>query len=444
MLPILERELVDKKHWTTMDDLRDYFSIGQCTPGIIALNVSTFIGEKKKGVPGALLATTGFLTGPIIIILIIASFLTNFAEQPIVQHAFAGIRVCVCVLIVQAVLRLWKKSIVDGFTLFLYLVIFVLNAFSGILPVRIPAAVLVIIAGVVGVLMSMRNRSVKSAAAGGASGNDNREKLQYLLSNEEGRKAINTALIANRKCKIGSNMMDIIVCGAIPPYNDLLGGKLISMLACSPTVIRDYTHRYNDQVSEIASRMKGKKVVRDSRLVYLGTTSLYAIGSSQYNRIKMPLGNGGTLEFRKMGITEGYGTVFFSKETTNLFSKILEYKDGGKRINHVFGEGTSPRFRMISRGLSVLGIRADAFMRHYSPRIVYSINLAKNTNEFLLGLEDDVDYDFDMNDEIDVNQKTKDIIEYWYTRWLEKRLTTVDIVDRLSTFRLTELLLGNI
>ena len=278
----------------------------------------------------------------------------------------------------------------------------------------------------------------------GASGNDNREKLQYLLSNEEGRKAINTALIANRKCKIGSNMMDIIVCGAIPPYNDLLGGKLISMLACSPTVIRDYTHRYNDQVSEIASRMKGKKVVRDSRLVYLGTTSLYAIGSSQYNRIKMPLGNGGTLEFRKMGITEGYGTVFFSKETTNLFSKILEYKDGGKRINHVFGEGTSPRFRMISRGLSVLGIRADAFMRHYSPRIVYSINLAKNTNEFLLGLEDDVDYDFDMNDEIDVNQKTKDIIEYWYTRWLEKRLTTVDIVDRLSTFRLTELLLGNI
>ena len=185
MLPILERELVDKKHWTTMDDLRDYFSIGQCTPGIIALNVSTFIGEKKKGVPGALLATTGFLTGPIIIILIIASFLTNFAEQPIVQHAFAGIRVCVCVLIVQAVLRLWKNSVVDGFTLFLYLVIFVLNAFSGILPVRIPAAVLVIIAGVVGVLMSMRNRSVKSAAAGGASGNDNSGESE---AGEAGRK----------------------------------------------------------------------------------------------------------------------------------------------------------------------------------------------------------------------------------------------------------------
>ena len=172
MLPILERELVDKRHWTTMDDLRDYFSIGQCTPGIIALNVSTFIGEKKKGVPGALLATTGFLTGPIIIILIIASFLTNFADQPIVQHAFAGIRVCVCVLIVQAVLRLWKTSVVDGFTLLLYLLIFVLNAFSGVLPVRVPAAVLVIIAGAAGVLMSMHNRSKSTAAADDGSGKE--------------------------------------------------------------------------------------------------------------------------------------------------------------------------------------------------------------------------------------------------------------------------------
>ena len=172
MLPILERELVDKRHWTTMDDLRDYFSIGQCTPGIIALTVSTFIGEKKKGVPGALLATTGFLTGPIIIILIIATFLTNFADQPIVQHAFAGIRVCVCVLIVQAVLRLWKTSVVDGFTLFLYLVIFVLNAFSGVLPVRVPAAVLVIIAGVEGVLMSMHNRRKSAVTADDGSGKE--------------------------------------------------------------------------------------------------------------------------------------------------------------------------------------------------------------------------------------------------------------------------------
>lgn len=139
MLPILERELADKRGWTTMDDLRDYFSIGQCTPGIIALNVSTFIGEKKAGVPGALAATAGFLTAPIAIILVIAAFLTNFAELAVVQHAFAGIRVCVCVLIVQAVLRLWKSSVVDAFTLVLYLAVFALNAFASLLPVKLPA-----------------------------------------------------------------------------------------------------------------------------------------------------------------------------------------------------------------------------------------------------------------------------------------------------------------
>ncbi len=169
MLPLLERELVDKRHWTTMDDLRDYFSIGQCTPGIIALNVSTFIGEKKAGVVGALCATVGFLTGPITIILIIAAFLSNFADLEFVQHAFAGIRVCVCVLILQAVLRLWKKSVVDKFTLVLYLVIFSLNAFKSYLPVKIPAAVLVICAGVIGVVISMRNRKAvtsKAAAEG--------------------------------------------------------------------------------------------------------------------------------------------------------------------------------------------------------------------------------------------------------------------------------------
>ena len=156
MLPILERELVDKRHWTSMDDLRDYFSIGQCTPGVIALNVSTFIGQKRAGVKGALVAGMGFLTGPLVIITLIAAFLQNFAQYPVVQHAFAGIRVCVCVLIVQAVLRLWKKSVVDGAALAIYLIVFALNAFSPLLPVKIPAAVLVILAGCVGMFISLR------------------------------------------------------------------------------------------------------------------------------------------------------------------------------------------------------------------------------------------------------------------------------------------------
>ena len=153
MLPLLERELVNERGWTTMEDLRDYFAIGQCTPGVIALNVSTFIGSKRKGIPGAIAATTGFLTIPIILILIIAAFLRGFADASIVQNAFAGIRVCVCVLIVQAVLRLWKNSVIDGLSFALYLCVFLLTALSGVLPLAVPAAVLVICSGALGVII---------------------------------------------------------------------------------------------------------------------------------------------------------------------------------------------------------------------------------------------------------------------------------------------------
>lgn len=153
MLPLLERDLVENRGWTTTDDLTDYFAIGQCTPGLIALNVATFIGSRRKGVAGAIAATAGFVTMPIVIILVIATFLQGFADMPVVQNAFAGIRVCVCVLIVQAVLRLWKKSVVDGLSLALYLIVFLMTALSGVLPLAVPAAVLVILSGAFGVII---------------------------------------------------------------------------------------------------------------------------------------------------------------------------------------------------------------------------------------------------------------------------------------------------
>ena len=153
MLPLLERELVDDRHWTSREELLDYFAIGQCTPGVIALNVSTFIGYKKKGIIGGITASIGFLTCPIVIILLIAAFLTNFADLPVVKHAFAGIRVCVCVLILQAVLRLWKNSIVDRITMILYILIFLLAISGKFLPVSMPPAILVILSGVAGVIL---------------------------------------------------------------------------------------------------------------------------------------------------------------------------------------------------------------------------------------------------------------------------------------------------
>ena len=169
MLPLLERDLVQTRGWTTTEDLTDSFAIGQCTPGLIALNVATFIGSRRKGVAGAIAATLGFITVPIIIILLIATFLQGFAHLPVVQNAFAGIRVCVCVLIVQAVMRLWSKSVVDSVSLIMYLVVFLMTALSGVLPVAVPAAILVILSGMLGVLLG---RAVPPTGTSGKGGSD--------------------------------------------------------------------------------------------------------------------------------------------------------------------------------------------------------------------------------------------------------------------------------
>ena len=99
---------------------------------------------------------------------------------------------------------------------------------------------------------------------------------------------------------------------------------------------------------------------------------------------------------------------------------------------------------MISRGLSSIGIKAEAFLKHYSPRIVYSIDLAKNTNNYLVGFDNDVDYGYDLDDINAVQQKTQELIDYWYDRWLMMRLTTIDIEQRLEDFNAESIILGNI
>jgi len=113
MLPILEREVVQNKGWATEQELVDYFAIGQCTPGIIAVNTATFVGQKKKGAVGGIVATLGVVFPSLVIITILAGLITNASHLAWVQNAFAGIQVCVCVLIFNAVLKLLKKSVID-------------------------------------------------------------------------------------------------------------------------------------------------------------------------------------------------------------------------------------------------------------------------------------------------------------------------------------------
>ena len=135
MLPLLQREVVEKKGWATEEDLLDYYAVGQCTPGIIAVNTGTFVGRKMAGTAGGILASLGVITPSLIIITVIAAVLENFADLPVVIHAFAGIRICVCVLILNAVVKLWKKSVVDKFALGIFLAVFLLSVCTGLSPV---------------------------------------------------------------------------------------------------------------------------------------------------------------------------------------------------------------------------------------------------------------------------------------------------------------------
>lgn len=149
MIPILEREIVDRHGWASSEELMDYYAVGQCTPGIIAVNTATFVGYSVAGVPGGIAATLGVVFPSLVIITVIAGILTSFSDLPAVRSAFAAIRVCVCVLIFNAVIKLWKKAVTDKAAAVLFLLVFVLSVFLDISPI-----VFVILCAVAGILLT--------------------------------------------------------------------------------------------------------------------------------------------------------------------------------------------------------------------------------------------------------------------------------------------------
>ena len=164
MLPIMQRELVENKGWTTEDQLADYYAVGQCTPGVIAVNSATFVGSAKAGIAGGIIATLGVVFPSIVIILVIAAFLSNFMHIQWVIHAFDGIRAGVVALILTSVIKLFKGAVKDWPTRIIYIVVLLLAAGGAFLPM--PGGVLgavlgyicspvllVILSGVVGALI---------------------------------------------------------------------------------------------------------------------------------------------------------------------------------------------------------------------------------------------------------------------------------------------------
>ena len=156
MLPILQREVIDNKGWVDEAELMDYYALSQCTPGIIAVNVATFIGQKLKGVLGGILATLGVVFPSLVIITILANVITNFSHLAVVKSAFAGIQVSVCVLIFNAAMKLLKKSVVDKRTLVIFLLVLAGGIFLNVSPVWF-----VIFSALAGIIL--KNLEVKQA-----------------------------------------------------------------------------------------------------------------------------------------------------------------------------------------------------------------------------------------------------------------------------------------
>ena len=239
--------------------------------------------------------------------------------------------------------------------------------------------------------------------------------------------------------RVGISMMDIIVCGAVAPYNALLGGKLICLLLCSPEVVQYYSARYRRQVSVIASAMKGEKVRRDPKLVLLCTTSLYGTGSSQYNRIKVPaIALGGStsqpITYQELGSSEGFGSFHFSRETVRLADTFLGRSRNGRKVNSIFGEGVNPLMRKMREVLELLELPSDLLLRHGNKRIVYGIPLAENFRSFLLGLEHRPRYIIPRALGL---RGTALLSDFWLKRWLFKRAAQPEVLQRVADNRLS-------
>lgn len=153
MYPLLVYEFVEKRGWITDTELVDFYAVGRCTPGIVAINVSTFIGNKRGGPLGGIVATLGFVTAPLLILMLIATFLRRASSMPIVKNAFAGVRVCVCVLVVNALLQMWRKSIFDITTFAFFAVAFAICLGSRYLPISVSPPMVIVAALICGILL---------------------------------------------------------------------------------------------------------------------------------------------------------------------------------------------------------------------------------------------------------------------------------------------------
>ena len=244
------------------------------------------------------------------------------------------------------------------------------------------------------------------------------------MEQNEVRTAINTALGAIKSRRIGTNLLEITTCGAVTPYNRILGGKLVALLLLSPQVAADNRRRYGQEATIIRSQLKNARLVPDNTLVWLGTTSLFSHGSSQYKRLRLPAGivapDQQEIRYTYLGHTTGYGTVQFADDTVRALDSLQQRRRGFRQVNSVFGEGASPRLRKLRSGLDAIGFDSKLIMLHHQGRRIYGVPLFPNAGAYLCGLEKDVPRYVRSPESYD--DATERIAEFWRHRWLSSRL----------------------
>jgi hypothetical protein len=256
-------------------------------------------------------------------------------------------------------------------------------------------------------------------------------QVAELVADRRGQRSVLKVARKAKADRVGVAVADISVCGAIAPYGPLLGGKLVSMLAASPEVVEAYRARYGQAVSEIASKMAGRPIVRPADLVFLGTTSLYG-RSSQYNRVRVPgerLGGepGSELRYVALGESEGVGTSHYHNETIRAIDRVVDQSRSGRRVNYIFGEGSSPKMRKLREGLTAVGFPAD-LIRHHRRREVFGVPLISNLRDYLLGVSDRPSYVCTMQGPA----ATAAIVTWWRERWLASRIESDEVLSAVQ------------
>jgi hypothetical protein len=260
--------------------------------------------------------------------------------------------------------------------------------------------------------------------------------LRRALSDAKARTQIGRLARRARAERVGTVIADLTVCGAVAPYNALAAGKLVGALAASPTVIAAYRTKY-DRPSEIASAMAGRPITREARLSFIGTTSLYGTGSSQYNRLFWPASvmggpEGVRMGFHELGRSRSFGTSHFSDETVEALVRLSEQMGGLVRVNSLFGEGVSPRLRKVRIGLAALGWPTNELLKHGRERILYGVPLVANVRDYSLGIESEPHYLLDTNQSDD----GRAVAQWWFERWGRNRARQEPVLFAMRKHRL--------